>query len=179
MCLSRLLRDLGGHLESLKLLRLQHNVALKRLSLRGSTPSLTTIIPKNLSEISRQETGKITRGDHPRLRPRAVLSFRPIASIILAWASMRECASYLLPAALFESRKTWQINSSPSSSGRFHLTSRLIGANIYPLSRGLFFLPHRVPELLKAPRNSTNEPRFWPRRFPAGKIRICHFVFNE
>src|ERR1700674_1372025 len=32
VCFSRLLNDLGGHLESLKLLRLQHNVALKRLA---------------------------------------------------------------------------------------------------------------------------------------------------
>jgi hypothetical protein len=31
-CLSRLLKDLGGHLESLKLLRIQLNVALKRLA---------------------------------------------------------------------------------------------------------------------------------------------------
>ena len=31
VCFSRLLKELGGHLESLKLLRLQHNVALKRL----------------------------------------------------------------------------------------------------------------------------------------------------
>jgi hypothetical protein len=28
----------------------------------GSTPSLATIIPKNLAEIWRQETGKITHG---------------------------------------------------------------------------------------------------------------------
>src|SRR6266511_2064297 len=31
-CLSRLLKYLGGHLKSLKLLRLQHNVDLKRLA---------------------------------------------------------------------------------------------------------------------------------------------------
>jgi len=31
-CLSRLLKDFGGHLESLKLLKLQHKVALRRLA---------------------------------------------------------------------------------------------------------------------------------------------------
>ena len=31
----------------------------------GSTPSLATIIPKNLAEIRRQETGKITHGRSP------------------------------------------------------------------------------------------------------------------
>src|SRR5437016_8998720 len=33
----------------------------------GSTPSLATIIPKNLSEIWRQETGKITHGGSPTI----------------------------------------------------------------------------------------------------------------
>ncbi len=31
----------------------------------GSTPSLATIIPKNLAEIWRQDTGKITHGRSP------------------------------------------------------------------------------------------------------------------
>jgi len=35
----------------------------------GSTPSLATIIPKNLSEIWRQETGKITHGGSPTILP--------------------------------------------------------------------------------------------------------------
>jgi hypothetical protein len=34
-CLSRLLKDLGGHLESLKLLKLLHNVALKKPAAGG------------------------------------------------------------------------------------------------------------------------------------------------
>jgi len=46
-CLSRLLKDLGGHLESLKLLKLQHKVALKRLAsavqLRPWPPSFQSL----------------------------------------------------------------------------------------------------------------------------------------
>jgi hypothetical protein len=49
-CLSRLLKDLGGHLKSVKLLRLQHNVALKRLAsavqLRPWPPSFKVSVPE-------------------------------------------------------------------------------------------------------------------------------------
>jgi hypothetical protein len=39
-CLSRFLKYSGGHLESLKLLRLKHNVVPEKAGVGGSTPSL-------------------------------------------------------------------------------------------------------------------------------------------
>jgi hypothetical protein len=48
-CLSGLLKYFGGHLESLKSLKQQHNVA-EKAGVGGSTPSLATIILTNLAE---------------------------------------------------------------------------------------------------------------------------------
>ena len=48
----------------------------------GSTPSLATIILKNLAEVWRLETSKITHACW--MNRCAVFSFRPLASIIFA-----------------------------------------------------------------------------------------------
>src|SRR6266853_555037 len=84
----------GSPSATLKLLETLNIRVLKRLSLRGSTPSLATIIPKNLAEIWRQETGKITRGDHPRLRPLS----RLVEGLLLPWSvSMSSDVPYRRP----------------------------------------------------------------------------------